>query len=132
MAKLKDVAEGRWSGYAIMGLEDAEVVYWRGEADYQGSCEYIVKIDTWGSPEYVEFAWSYGSCSYCDGYEDMSENERIKVFVNGRNSYSKDTLRVYGQNMLRENPDPDDDYGWSKPHQKALAILAETAKDDED
>lgn len=131
---LKDVAEGRWSDIAILGLEDAEVVFWHGISDYQGSCEYIVRVgSSWRGYQYIAFGWSYGSCGGCDGYEDMGTDELIKEFVNGRVSYSKDTLRNYGNMLLAENPEPDEDRYWGADgHAKALAILAEVNKPNDD
>lgn len=131
MPKLKDVAEGRWSDVAILGLEESEVVFWYGEDDYQGSCGYIVKVNnwSWNGPQYIEFGWSYGSCSGCDGYEDMGTDELIKEFVNGRVSYDKASLREYGKRLLAENPDAG--YSWSHGHDKAVAILKEVGEWDD-
>jgi len=50
-----------------------------GIDDYQG----------WGTlllyraadEQWAVLAWSYGSCSVCDGYEDMGDKERHDAFV---------------------------------------------------
>jgi len=130
MSALKDVITGRWSNIAMLGIEDAEVIYEYWENDYQGHCEYIVKIDHWSHPEYIEFGWSYGSCSGCDGYEELSRNELIKAFVNNRVTYDKIALRVYGERLLEQNP-IEIDYEWEKrARNKGLTILAEVNKEE--
>lgn len=61
---------GRWGelvGEALGLKDETPLVYDYGEHDYQGSCSFIAKT---GDDEFLIYAWSYGSCSGCDAWED--------------------------------------------------------------
>lgn len=65
---------GRWSEYVLDGWQDAEVLYEAGEADYQGSAEVLaVQRTSWDGDKYIYASWSWGSCSGCDGWEDLPD-----------------------------------------------------------
>lgn len=67
----EDVAEEamKSQGFELVDIEVTK--------DYQG---YGVVLGRKGGL-YATLSWSYGSCSYCDSYEDMSEEERLQAFV---------------------------------------------------
>lgn len=68
-----ECVNGRWADEMKEVQPDGEIVYSRGEADYQGSVMFVAKLDD-GRWLYCE--WTYGSCSGCDGWEDMEETKR--------------------------------------------------------
>ncbi len=69
----------RWEETAeeAMKSQGFEVIASDGQDDYSG---YGVTL---GRKEglYATLSWSYGSCSWCDHYEDMSPEERLQAFV---------------------------------------------------
>ncbi len=68
----------RWQETAENVLRNAqyEIVDVDGVSDYSGwGCVLAKKESTWAT-----LSWSYGSCSWCDGYEDMSEEDRHQAF----------------------------------------------------
>lgn len=129
LKKLKDVIQGRWSEYAMVGLENWDVIFAYGEDDYQGSCEYIVRHPSYRTDvphwydQWIAFGWSYGSCGGCDGYEDLSDNEIIKAMVNSRVGYGSSQIRDYANRLLEENPEGTKRYWGSNGREKGLAIL---------
>lgn len=94
---------GRWSKYNTALLEDWEVLFSAGEGDYQGNCEFIAWDTSSYQPEYVMVDWGWGSCSGCDGYEDMAEGERIKAFMNQREYFSEASLTAWLANFETVN-----------------------------
>lgn len=66
---------------ARQGLEVVDVA---GVDDWQGWGVLLLKGDvTWGV-----CAWSYGSCSYCDAYEDLSDSDLAAAFDRNITLYS--------------------------------------------
>ena len=63
----------RWSELAERLIGDWFVVWEDAYVDYQGSAELLAYKD--GAFCYLE--WSYGSCSGCDPWEDIPENEAL-------------------------------------------------------
>lgn len=78
----------RWQEEAEEAMESKgfNVVDFVGESDYQG----------WGSllghngDEWATLSWSYGSCSYCDSYEDMSREDVIQSLVGDIDTWSSE------------------------------------------
>lgn len=127
LLKDSDAMKARWSELAALGLEEATVIAAAGDSDYQGEGAYLVKpSEGWRDDEYVFFEWSYGSCSGCDGYEDMGEQERIATFVNGRVVYNRTTLAAWAD-LLRTEIDDERDWDTLKRSVLVTAIDAELA-----
>lgn len=59
---------GRWTGEILEHLDDGELVLYNGRPDYQGSCVVIAKL---ASGKWLQYEWSYGSCSGCDQWEGV-------------------------------------------------------------
>lgn len=71
-------ARCRWSDYAAPLVEDWDILWEDSYDDYQGSARVLAFKQ--GQLRYLE--WSYGSCSGCDSYEDLSEEDVEKEFKN--------------------------------------------------
>lgn len=71
-------ANCRWSECVEPHLGDWTVLWEEAYVDYQGGTKLLATKD--GHYAYVE--WSYGSCSGCDGWEDMAEDRRLEDFKN--------------------------------------------------
>jgi hypothetical protein len=72
-------AQCRWSEYAEELFHDWNVIWDNSTADYQGHGEFVALKN-----ERVAYVyWSYGSCSGCDGWEGVPEQEVRKDFLNG-------------------------------------------------
>lgn len=70
----------RWENEAEEALQRAGYdlnVEKDGVNDYQG---WGVLMAQNKDGQYAVCSWSYGSCGYCDGYEDMNNAEREKAF----------------------------------------------------
>ncbi|HYF56280.1 MAG TPA: hypothetical protein VEA41_18645 [Salinarimonas sp.] len=68
----------RWEDEAESAVERAGAVAVKrdGVSDWEGWGVILLRRgDQWGT-----LRWSYGSCSGCDRYEDMSDAERAKEF----------------------------------------------------
>lgn len=69
---------GRWDDVAEEALKRAgfTAIDRRGTNDWEG----------WGvllgcnATEFAVLSWSYGSCAFCDNYEDLSDAERAAAF----------------------------------------------------
>jgi hypothetical protein len=68
--------------------DEAEVIWERSEADYQGSAEVLVILGKdadldWGLYA-VHYKWIYGSCSGCDAWEsrDLTALEVMREMLN--------------------------------------------------
>lgn len=70
---------GRWSGEVVnaLKLDGFELVDSDGVDDYQG---WAVLLFTCDLREWAVVDYSYGSCSGCDQYEEMSDDERTSAF----------------------------------------------------
>lgn len=68
----------RWSEYVREHLGEWMVLWDNSYADYQGTAEILATHE--GRFAYVKY--SYGSCSGCDGWEDMDEESRAADFAN--------------------------------------------------
>jgi hypothetical protein len=67
--------EGRWSEDIESILGDyGTILASQVNNDYQGDCKYLIDL----GDRYAIAEWSWGSCNYCDPYEDMSSEERRK------------------------------------------------------
>lgn len=62
-------AQCRWSEYAAELIGGWDVVWEDAEVDYQGHAN-ILACD---GKKFMLIEWSYGSCSGCDGWEDLSD-----------------------------------------------------------
>lgn len=68
----------RWSEYAEELFYDWDVFAEDSSDDYQGHATIIA----FKEGKFAYLYWSYGSCSGCDGYEDMTDEERRAEFKN--------------------------------------------------
>jgi hypothetical protein len=68
----------RWSEVVATNWGDWDFIWEEATVDYQGSARLLATKE--GRFMYIE--WSYGSCSGCDGWEDMSEEDRERDFKN--------------------------------------------------
>jgi hypothetical protein len=72
-----EASQCRWSEYAEEIWADAEILWEDSEADYQGHANVFARHPdgrySWGG-------WSYGSCSGCDGWEGLADEEIRKAF----------------------------------------------------
>jgi len=64
------MVEGRWSDEVRAALPDGEILFSRGRIDYQGSVAIIARLD---DGRWLQYDWSYGSCSGCDQWEGERE-----------------------------------------------------------
>lgn len=91
----------RWSEFAERLIGDWEILWERAEVDYQGFAEVLAAKD--GRFCYLE--WSYGSCSGCDQWEDMPEEQAFADFKTGAMFFdSADAFRAWLK-MLRSTKD---------------------------
>jgi hypothetical protein len=69
----------RWEEDAEKALQRAgfALIERDGVDDHQGWCALLATND---KGKWAVLSWSYGSCSGCDSYEDMSECERKAAF----------------------------------------------------
>ena len=70
----------RWEEVAEAAAKEvgASIEEKDGTNDYQGWGVLLLYRDShWGT-----LAWTYGSCGGCDSYEDMSDADRLKEFIN--------------------------------------------------
>lgn len=76
--KFKDlkIADCRWSEFADANWGDWNFIWEDGEPDYQGSARLLATKDG----RFVYSEWSWGSCSGCDPWEDMKEDEAKAEF----------------------------------------------------
>lgn len=58
---------GRWHETVAAALPDGEVLFSSGNEDYSGQVAIVAKLD---DGDWLFYAWSYGSCSGCDPWED--------------------------------------------------------------
>ena len=68
----------RWSEYAQELLGDWDIVYDGSTSDYQGTVEILAHKEG----RFAYLTYSYGSCSGCDGWEDMEDEARRADFKN--------------------------------------------------
>lgn len=62
-------AEARWGDVAVEVFgSDAEVIWEASTADYQGSCNVLLRLT---DGRFAHYEWTYGSCSGCDEWEGM-------------------------------------------------------------
>ncbi len=79
--KFKDLEASRcrWSEFAEANWGDWNFIWEEAEVDYQGSAKILGTKDG----RFVYCEWSYGSCSGCDPWEDMNEDEAKADFDKG-------------------------------------------------
>ncbi len=70
----------RWEDEAVVAaiINGWEVVDASGESDYQGWGSLLL---TDGGGGWATLHWSYGSCSGCDGYEDMPTDDVVNALA---------------------------------------------------
>ena len=66
----------RWSEVPMELWPDWEVVWEECTVDYQGHANVLLHKNG----KFIFLEWSHGSCSGCDGWEDMSEEARKEDF----------------------------------------------------
>ena len=78
--KFKDseASRCRWSEYAAELVGDWDVIWDGSTADYQGKVRVLSHKE--GKFAYLEY--EYGSCSGCDGWEEMDDKDRRADFKN--------------------------------------------------
>ena len=77
MALRGKMITGRWCDLVADALPDGEVLFSTGTDDYQGSVAIVARLD---DGRWLQYDWSYGSCSVCDSWEDLPESE-VKVEI---------------------------------------------------
>ena len=65
-----DCVFGRWYHTVKEALPDGEILASVGTNDYQGSVAIVARLD---DGRWLHYAWSYGSCSFCDPWEEEDE-----------------------------------------------------------
>lgn len=89
-----NITDARWFEYGTLNVDDWEVIYADIDGDYQGSCEFIARTPGSWKVRYIESAWSWGSCSGCDGYEDLTPDEiTIEFLTRNREYLTLDALK---------------------------------------
>jgi hypothetical protein len=68
----------RWSEYAAELIGDWDLIYDGSSADYQGTVEVLA----YKEGRFAYLTYSYGSCSGCDGWEDLGEDKVREDFAN--------------------------------------------------
>ncbi len=68
--------QGNWAEYVEPHFEGWTVVAENSYIDYQGSASVLAVRGN----RVRLIQWDWGSCSYCDPYEDMSKDERTQAF----------------------------------------------------
>jgi hypothetical protein len=63
--------EARYAEIAVKMYGDWDLLWENSEVDYQGYVEFLATKEG----KYVYLEWSYGSCSHCDEWEDLSDEE---------------------------------------------------------
>ncbi len=95
-------SECRWSEFAERLIGDWDVLWEHAEVDYQGFAELLAAKDG----RFCYLQWSYGSCSGCDQWEDMPEEQAFDDFKTGAMFFeSADSVREWLK-MLRSTKDP--------------------------
>lgn len=110
-------SECRWAEYAAIALginepdlRDHEILWSIGESDYQGSADVLLRTRTasewdWDREHalYKMIAWSYGSCSGCDGKEGEPFEKVLAEFCAAVVTFKdKDELRKFGEGLEAE------------------------------
>jgi hypothetical protein len=91
----------RWSELFAKLIGGWYILYESGEPDYQGSAEVLAYKD--GQFYFVE--WSWGSCSYCDPWEDLEES-KIMEEISRDSMYFPDAALFYSWiTMLKSTND---------------------------
>jgi hypothetical protein len=90
-------------GEAAAPLFDGCMVLWEdSEDDYQGHAKVLAKgpADT-----YRLVAWTYGSCSGCDEWEDrnLAYTDITAEMRKTMAVFTKDSLRAYADGLAKEN-----------------------------
>lgn len=98
-----ECVEGRWSYIVKQALPDGEIVSSVGSCDYQGSVAIVAKLD---DGNWLHYAWSYGSCSGCDAWEDEPEESVKEEIRNGAAILDRDSFLRYLVSAA------DSDAGW--------------------
>jgi hypothetical protein len=92
----------RWSEAVYDALEDLmgtdlQVLWEDSYDDYQGHATVLVQ----GSSSYCFYEWEYGSCSGCDSWETLPEEDTREEIRRGLAVFTKDGLRKWGS-MLEQ------------------------------
>lgn len=69
----KACADARWSELVARLIGDWHVLWEEVEGDYQGSAQVLAH----SGGRFCFVGWEWGSCSYCDPYEDMTEDAAL-------------------------------------------------------
>jgi hypothetical protein len=131
MATVKEISGGRWSYYIDKFIGDWEHVASEIENDYQGSCAIVGFYDEFPNPQYALAEWSYGSCSGCDGYEDMNEAERLSAFLRQIEFVDENTMLKMALNALDTTSDS---FRWNdrrSMYEKVVNFIIKRREDDE-
>lgn len=96
--------EGRWSEYILEALpcDCGEIIASSVNDGFQGECSYLIRLAT---GNYALAEWSWGSCSYCDPYETLTDEEAKKELATCVSIMTPSEASEYVKNVLREYPD---------------------------
>lgn len=94
--------ECRWSELFERIIGDWIVIWEEAEADYQGYAKVLAYKD--GRFCYVE--WTYGSCSGCDPWEDLPEDEVLEEINKDAMFFDDASVLWKWIGMLLDSKDP--------------------------
>lgn len=98
-----ECVNGRWSYLVKEALPDGEIVSSVGTCDYQGSVAIVARLD---DGRWLHYAWSYGSCSGCDHWENITEGEAKQEIISGAAILDREAFLRYIVSAA------DSDAGW--------------------
>jgi hypothetical protein len=92
----------RWNEYCEELIGSWLILWEDAEADWQGSA----RVLAFNNGQFRYVSWSYGSCSGCDIFEDMNEEERRNEFNNNLMMHFDNINKFcFWINMLRSTND---------------------------
>lgn len=100
---------------AIRDYDEPKVIFEASQDDYQGWARILADLGAWRGKRFAYYAWTYGSCSGCDSWEDADPKARAEEIIRGIQTFTFDELKAWGEMLRKENshlftdPDPYDD-----------------------
>jgi hypothetical protein len=91
----------RWSEYAEELIGNDYILWEDASNDYQGHA----KILSYNNNQFSYIEWSYGSCSGCDSYEGLPDEDIRKEFKKDCMVFSDPFVFVNWMNMLKSTRD---------------------------
>lgn len=91
-----EAAGARWSELVDVVWPGVQIIWADGSYDYQGDATILGKLP---SGDFLLAEWTYGSCSGCDGYEDLGGDDLHREFENCGEVFSAQVLGNYGRGL---------------------------------